>query len=1218
METNDDSMDNRPVVQDSTRKSGNANDIRQENHVTASEGNVGGQGKDGKCRKRLKTVGKVLLWFVGIWAVLLIIIQIVLSPSVLTRLANRFTAEYIDGNVSFGKVRLSVFRSFPYLNIGFSDVSVTYPSGKFKAEQDDFYSRQGRGETADTLASFKALYVSLDAAALTFGTIRIPGLLLEKPRIFAKNYPGGEANWQIFKGSGDTAETEDADTSGASIPKIQLGRIIMKDNPRIVYSSPEDTVYALLSLKRMRFNGRLSSKGNLRNRIAFRIDSMFVAGRLPSDTLALKLDNLGIRARNETVDMNISATTFLATRSYGRMRIPIEIKAEVSFPEDTLFTAQINDLEARIADVPFKANGTVQYGNRLYINGKASIDNCRMHDVMGYFRENILKAAKDIDTDASVSLSASFDGFYDPENGEMPAFSASLTIPEAEISNKAFSISHRIALDASAAGSGNGEIDLALNDFHVIGKALRIALSGSASDIMGDDPLFTVDAGADISLDTLSRFLRKESGLSLSGGLKAQVKGQMLMSQLDAYRFAEADVTGKVQSSGLEVISSNDTVRLFADSLDIWLGAVGNTRDTSVRQGERMLAMTASIDSTFISYKDRMRLVGKNLSLKAQNSAAILDKKDSSRFYPFGGKLDIGFLSLVGSDTSFVAVSKSSSIFKISPKKDNPQIPVLTLTSSNGGIFARGPINRIAARGIDINATAAMNSIERRHRAKAFVDSLARQYPDIPRDSLFRHLRKMRGARPLPDWLSEKDFMKQDLNLKLGDTMAKYFREWDAEGSLTLSKAALVSPYFPLRNTLSDVKGSFTNNEIRFDSFNLRSGRSDLSASGSLTGLRRALLGRGFIKLDLAVRSDSLNINELLGAYTIGSAFVPKDISAATLDIDDDEYIDMVATDTLANVQPAASPLIVVPANIVADLTVRAGNVTYSNLKINRMETDIAVKERCVQLTNTIATSDIGNIEFEGFYSTRTKQDLRTGFDLALEDITAEKVIEMMPAVDSVMPMLKSFKGKLNCTVSATAAIDTSMNIEMPTINGVIRIKGDDLALSESTAFSEIAKKLKFKDRTGGHIDHMSVEGLIHDNRLEVFPFVLKVDRYTLAMSGVQNLDTSFKYHVSVIDSPLPFRVGIDLSGNFDDFKFRIGKAKYKSTDVPVFSGVIDKARINLRESISNIFQQGVDKAIMENEQSKVIDDYKQKIGYTQAVDQQLDSLSTDEKARME
>ena len=229
-----------------------------------------------------------------------------------------------------------------------------------------------------------------------------------------------------------------------------------------------------------------------------------------------------------------------------------------------------------------------------------------------------------------------------------------------------------------------------------------------------------------------------------------------------------------------------------------------------------------------------------------------------------------------------------------------------------------------------------------------------------------------------------------------------------------------------------------------------------------------------------------------------------------------------------------------------------------------------------------------------------------------------EKVIDMMPAVDSIMPMLKSFKGRLNCIMSATAAIDTLMSIETPTINGVLRITGENLELSESTAFSEIARKLKFKDRRGGHIDHMSVEGLISDNRLEIFPFVLKVDRYTLAMSGIQNLDSSFRYHVSVIQSPIPFRLGIDLSGTFDDFKFRIGKAKYKSADVPVFSGVIDKTRINLRESIRNIFQEGVDKAVSENEQQRIIEDYKQRINYRQAVDQQLDSLSAEEKAQIE
>ena len=289
-----------------------------------------------------------------------------------------------------------------------------------------------------------------------------------------------------------------------------------------------------------------------------------------------------------------------------------------------------------------------------------------------------------------------------------------------------------------------------------------------------------------------------------------------------------------------------------------------------------------------------------------------------------------------------------------------------------------------------------------------------------------------------------------------------------------------------------------------------------------------------------------------------------------------------------------------------------------SDLVLSKMQSRLTVKERCVQFMNTSAKSEIGNIDFEGFYSTRTKKDLKTGFDLNISDVTAERVIELVPAVDSLMPMLKSFKGQLNCQMAATADIDTTMNIVIPSINGVIRIGGSNLTLSESEAFSQIARKLKFKDRESGYIDKMSVEGLISDNRLEVFPFVLKVDRYTLAMSGIQNLDMSFRYHISVIDSPIPFRVGIDLYGdNFDDFKFKIGKAKYKSTDVPVFSTVIDQTRLNLKESIEKIFTMGVEKAVQENRKQSAIEEYKKKIDYTEAADTQLDSLTAEEKAQL-
>ena len=138
----------------------------------------------------------------------------------------------------------------------------------------------------------------------------------------------------------------------------------------------------------------------------------------------------------------------------------------------------------------------------------------------------------------------------------------------------------------------------------------------------------------------------------------------------------------------------------------------------------------------------------------------------------------------------------------------------------------------------------------------------------------------------------------------------------------------------------------------------------------------------------------------------------------------------------------------------------------------------------------------------------------------------------------------------------------------------------------------------------------MSVSGLISNNRLEIFPFVLKIDRYTLAMSGLQNFDQSFKYHVSVLKSPIPFRFGINIFGNFDKWKFRIGKAQYKSTNVPVFTAQIDAMQMNLVSSIHNIFTKGVELAVKQNRDMKnSIDSNKVSMGFNPEA--HLDSLDS-------
>jgi len=305
-----------------------------------------------------------------------------------------------------------------------------------------------------------------------------------------------------------------------------------------------------------------------------------------------------------------------------------------------------------------------------------------------------------------------------------------------------------------------------------------------------------------------------------------------------------------------------------------------------------------------------------------------------------------------------------------------------------------------------------------------------------------------------------------------------------------------------------------------------------------------------------------------------------------------------------------APGLIVVPANVEADIFLDAHRIQYSSLDFDWVQAELMMKERCVQLTNVIAMSNMGNIFCEAFYSTKTKQNIKAGVTIDLEDITAERVIELVPAIDSLVPLLKSFSGLLNCSVAATTSLDEDMNILFPTLKGVVRIAGSDLLVDDLGDLKKIARLLMFKNKNQLFVDHMQVDGLIGDNQVEIFPFVMDVDRYKLAMEGVQNLDKSFKYHVSVMKWPLLFKFGIDLDGDFDKFKFKLGKAQYRrEAKVPIFDDVIDDSKANLKDIIHNVFKKSVDRAIAEYNVQQSAQAFKDSVNYVPATSAPSDTL---------
>ena len=56
----------------------------------------------------------------------------------------------------------------------------------------------------------------------------------------------------------------------------------------------------------------------------------------------------------------------------------------------------------------------------------------------------------------------------------------------------------------------------------------------------------------------------------------------------------------------------------------------------------------------------------------------------------------------------------------------------------------------------------------------------------------------------------------------------------------------------------------------------------------------------------------------------------------------------------------------------------------------------------------------------------------------------------------------------------------------------------------------------------------------------------------------------NFKYHISILKSPLPFKAGVNISGNLDKMKIRVGKAKYKDDVTPAAIHKVDRTRMDI------------------------------------------------------
>ena len=385
------------------------------------------------------------------------------------------------------------------------------------------------------------------------------------------------------------------------------------------------------------------------------------------------------------------------------------------------------------------------------------------------------------------------------------------------------------------------------------------------------------------------------------------------------------------------------------------------------------------------------------------------------------------------------------------------------------------------------------------------------------------------------------------------------------DASLDLLKEPVEMPYLELDFSL----GQFNINDSR-----LQIGNSDIMLWGNVYNIGAYVEKTGMLTGELFLESDYADVTELLALindFTVSSESADT-ISSVTV-------TESSGSDTVTIADP-----FMVPEGIDLTLYTNLSEINFNDHIFNNVGGDVTIRDGVIVLQELGFSSNSAEMQLTAIYETPARDDLYVGLDFHLLDIQIDELIDLIPSIDSIVPMLKSFDGEAQFHLAAETNLKADYMPKMPTLIGAAAIEGKDLVIMDSEVFDGIKRKLLMSKNAENKIDSMSVEMQVLRNKVDLYPFLIHMDKYQAVVAGRHNInkDLDCNYHVSLTDCPLPIRLGVNVGGSLNDIAekplkhIRVGKCQYKKMFKPEKRGLAEERTLQMKKVISDTLKENV------------------------------------------
>lgn len=430
--------------------------------------------------------------------------------------------------------------------------------------------------------------------------------------------------------------------------------------------------------------------------------------------------------------------------------------------------------------------------------------------------------------------------------------------------------------------------------------------------------------------------------------------------------------------------------------------------------------------------------------------------------------------------------------------------------------------------------------------------------------------------------------MEQDLNgiltadvktsFDMNSIEKEQYQNVKSSGTASIRNFKYSSPEIPNEVQISNADMSFNQGNVRVPDLKMTTGKTDISASGSLQNLIGFLLTDEQLKGNFQVQSNTFSVNDFMVAET-------EEITTT-----DENGKDQTVAKT------TGKEAVKVPSFLDMELRFTANTVIYDNLELKNAKGVLIIRDETARLQDISTNIFNGSIGMNGLVSTKNQTPVFE-MDLNLNSLDIASSFNGLELMQSLAPLASAIEGKLQSTMSLKGNLNEDLTPQLSSLvgNALAELLTAEINPKKAALLSKLDSQLNFIDFNDIDLSKLKTNLTFQDGMVQIAPMNFNIKGIDFQVAGSHGFDMNMNYDLK-LDVPARY-LGSEVGKTLG----KLSGETIENTTVELPIGITGnfqspQIKVNMQQAVNNLTQKVVaqQKKNLENKAVDAINDILQ------------------------